>query len=147
MGVEIGFCLSIDCFFNQLLSAVFLALALFHLGFNRRFEPLSEVSNESGLFWSPDSIKLDKDGLEMLEVRRPIQNILLLVLKVSLNPAPDCIHESPWVTKTLPKETFEANSQPKLNKNIILGPNNMSNLLSSLFPIFPSFISFQSYKN
>ena len=58
---------------------------LFHLtppnclSLDQRLEPLSEVSNESGLFWSPVSIKLNKDGLKMFEVGRLILNFLLLV--------------------------------------------------------------------
>ena len=41
-----------------------------------------EEPNEIGLFWSPVSIKLDKDGLD--EVRSPLLNFHLLVLEFHL---------------------------------------------------------------
>ena len=106
-GLEAGLGFGIDRFFDQFLPAIQLSAAMFHLGFYRRLEPLSEVLNESGLFWSPVSIELNKDGLEMLEVRCPILNFLLLVLGVSLNSTPDGIHESPGVSEILSKESFE----------------------------------------
>ena len=45
----------------------------------------------------------------MLEVRSAILNFLLLVLEISLNPAPDGIHERPGVPETLSEECLELN--------------------------------------
>ena len=98
--LEAGLCLSIDGFVDQLLSTVFFPAALLYLGFDRRLESFTKVTNERGLFWSPVNIKLDKDGLKMFEVGRPILNFLLLVLGVSLNSAPNGVHEKPQVSKT-----------------------------------------------
>ena len=56
---------AIDCFLEQCIPTVKFPSALFHLGLDRRLESFSKESNEVGLFWSPVSIKLDKDGLEM----------------------------------------------------------------------------------
>ena len=44
--------------------------------------PSLNKPNESGLFWSPINIKLKEDGMEILKVRSPILNFLLLVLGI-----------------------------------------------------------------
>ena len=49
----------------------------------------------------------------MLEVRYPIANFYLLVLRVLSNITPGGIHKSSWVTQTLLKESFELNSRQK----------------------------------
>lgn len=56
--------------------------ALFHPGFYRWLESFTEESDEIGLLWCSVSIKFNKDGLKEYEVRSPILNSFLLVLRL-----------------------------------------------------------------
>lgn len=99
---------------SEIFSNVQFSAALFHFDPDRWLEPFWE-----GYRWRVDSpraffsIKLDEDGLEIFEVRSPILNVLLLVLRVSLNSAPDEVDENPGVAEILLNESLEVRSKTR----------------------------------
>lgn len=109
--LEAGLGLGVNCFLDQLIPAVEFSPALFHLGLYQLLESLIKKSDESGLFWGPVSIELYKDGLEMLEVRSPVLDFFLSVLRVFLAPTPDGVSKSPRITKVPPQKSFKLNSR------------------------------------
>ena len=107
--MQAGLCLSIDRFFDELLSTIVFSPPLFHLGFYRRSETFAEEPNKVGFFRSSLLIEFLKNGLEVFKVRGLVLHLFVLKLRVTFDFALGRIDESSGVTEILLKKSFEIN--------------------------------------
>lgn len=79
-GQETSLSLDIDSFLYQLFLIVQLLAVLLHLSFNRKPKAFTEKTYQERLIRGSAIVKLKQDGLEILEVDRPILYLFQLVL-------------------------------------------------------------------
>ena len=103
-GLEHCICLRVNGFLHSLFPGVQVTGSGIQLGPYRRFQAFQEALDHDLLFWSCIRIKFSENRLQVLQVRCPVEDFLLLMLGVSLELSPVGIHKSLWVTQASSEE-------------------------------------------
>ena len=107
--LQAGFCLSINCFFDELLQAIVFSPPLFHLSFYRWSEIFAEEINKVRFFLSSFLIKFLENRLKMFKVRASILHLFLLKLRVMFDSALGYVDKSLRVAEIFSKKSLKIN--------------------------------------
>ena len=100
-------CLRVDGFLHGLFLEVQVPASSIHLGLDKRFQAFQEGLDHDPLIWSCTGIKLSEDRLQVLQIGCPVEDFLLLVLKVLLELSPIGVHKGLGVTQAPVEERLE----------------------------------------
>ena len=105
--LQAGFCLSIDCFFNKLLSTIVFSPFLFYMSFYYWPETFLKEQNKVGFFRSSLLIKFLENELEVFKVKSLVLHNILLKLRVIVESGLDRVNKGLGFLKILSKMSLE----------------------------------------